>query len=454
MSHGAGASLRHTEEASMTMGQAVLLLRWVLIIATSYLVVFSHPLGQGAERAALFVAAYFASNVLLTELLPRFRSHYVFDVFVVLLDTVMVSIGLSMIGTGQSEFYVVFFLVLFLSALTERLGLVVTAAALMSLAHLYTESQLIGVNRLMDPAYLLRVPFLFVVALFFGSLVQDARGRERLARATREHAHRMETLSGISHDLKNPLGVIQSLATLLLEGDAGLLNDKQMDLVRRIHASTRHVITFALNIIDAARIDAGRLVLHRTPVNVRDLVEDSLLLARSACDLKGLALDWSVELDLPPAQIDLGQMERVISNLVGNAIKFTPTGGRVHLSVHRSGDQLLMAVQDTGVGISAKDLPTIFEQYRRRNNHSDGSGLGLFIVKAIVEAHGGSVTIDSAVRTGTTVMVHLPFAPPEPAPEPEAAPHASSPHWWRPFRVGAKAATGSVSVAPRTASHT
>jgi signal transduction histidine kinase len=438
----------------MSMAQAVLLLRWVLIIATSYLVVFSRPAGQGPTHAALFVAAYFASNVVLTELLPRFRSHYVFDVSVVLLDTVMVSIGLSMIGTGQSEFYVVFFLVLFLSALTERLGLVVTAAALMSVAHLYTESQLIGMNRLMDPAYLLRVPFLFVVALFFGNLVQDARGRERRDRAAREHARRMETLSGISHDLKNPLGVIQSLATLLLEGDAGLLNDKQTDLVRRIHASTRHVITFALNIIDAARIDAGRLVLHRTPVNARDLVEDALLLARSACDLKGLTLEWSVESDMPPAQIDLGQMERVISNLVGNAIKFTPTGGKVSLSVRRSADQIVMAVQDTGVGISAKDLPTIFEQYRRRNNHSDGSGLGLFIVKAIVEAHGGSVVIDSHTGQGTTVTVRLPFAPAESALTVETSrQQPSTTQWWRPLRNGSKAAPSPVSVPVRTPSH-
>ena len=437
----AGTQTERTTDTSISMAQAVLLLRWVLIIATSYLVVFSRPLGQGSTPAALFVVAYFASNVFLTELLPRFRSHYVFDVCVVLLDTLMVSVGLTLIGSGQSQFYVVFFLVLFLSALTERLGLVVTAAAMMSIAHLYTESQMVGVNRLMDPAYLLRVPFLFVVALFFGNLVQDARGRERQARAAREHAHRMETLSGVSHDLKNPLGVIQSLATLLLEGDAGQLNDKQMDLVRRIHASTRHVITFALNIIDAARIDAGRLVLHRSLVNVSDLVEDALLLARSACDLKGLTLQSWVEQDMPLANIDLGQMERVISNVVGNAIKFTPAGGQVALSVRRSAEQIILSVQDTGPGIAAKDLPTIFEQYLRPNNRSDGSGLGLFIVKAIVEAHGGSVTINSTVGLGTTITVQLPFAPSEPVPGLATSLQPSAKRWWRPFRGAAAAAS-------------
>lgn len=435
----------------MGMAQAVVLLRWVLIIATSYLVVFSRPLGQGPTGPALFVAAYFASNVILTELLPRFRSHYAFDVCVVLLDTAMVSIGLTLIGSGQTEFYVVFFLVLFLSALTERLGLVVTAAALMSVAHLYTESRIVGVDRLMDPGYLLRVPFLFVVALFFGNLVQDARTRERQARAARERAQQMETLSGISHDLKNPLGVIQSLAGLLLEGDAGHMNDKQTDLVRRIHASTRHVITFALNIIDAARIDAGRLVLQRAPVDLGDLIEDALLLARSACDLKGLTLQSEIEPGMPMAHFDLGQMERVISNVVGNAIKFTPTGGRVTLSVRRAGDQCVLSVEDTGPGIAAKELPTIFEQYRRSNNHADGSGLGLFIVKAIVEAHGGSVAIDSTVGRGTVVTVQLPFLPSGQRTAP-ADPRSPARRRWWPSRDGIDTASAPVSVAMRTPS--
>jgi signal transduction histidine kinase len=453
MSWGAGRPAGRIEEESLSVVQAVVLLRWLLITATAYLIVFSRPLGQGPVGAALFVAAYFASNVLLTELLPRFHSHYAFDVCVVLLDTVMVCIGLTLIGAGRSEFYVVFFLVLFLTALTERLGLVVTAAALMSLAHLYTESQRVGIDRLMDPAYLLRVPFLFVVALFFGNLVQDARRRERSARVARERARRMDTLSGISHDLKNPLGVIQSLATLLLEGDAGELTGKQADLVRRIHASTRHVITFALNIIDAARIDTGRLVLHRTPVNVGDLIEDALLLARSACEIKGLTLKPWVEPGLPVAHIDIGQMERVISNIVGNAIKFTPTGGQVALSVRRAGEQMVLAVQDTGPGISAKEVPKIFEQYRLRGNRADGSGLGLFIVKAIVEAHGGVVAIDSVVGCGTTVTVQLPFLPPPVAPQAAAPARSSRRRWW-PFRNSADAASVPVPAITRPPSPT
>ncbi len=399
----------------LSPAQSVLLLRWVLIVATSYLVIFSRPLDQNPASAALFVALYFTSNVVLTEILPRFRSESAFNVSVVLLDVVMVSTGLALTRGASSDFFVVYFLVLFLSALTERLGLVVGAALLLGAAHLFNESRLVSGVQLMQPAYILRVPFLFVVAMFFGHLVADVRRRQHEADETRARARRMEFLSGVSHDLKNPLGVIQSLATLLLDGDDGTLNEQQTDLVRRIHASTRHVITLALNLIDAARIDAGKLVLQPTAVQAADLVEDALVLARSAAELKGVTLQSSVDSDVSTTYLDAVQMERVISNLVGNAIKFTPPGGMVQVAVHREPRHVVISVQDDGPGIPANALSMVFEKYRRqaRGGATDGSGLGLFIVKAIVEAHGGTVQISSSVGVGTTVTVRLPTVEPD-----------------------------------------
>jgi signal transduction histidine kinase len=409
----AGTSPRADSTPNTT--QAVLLLRWVLIIATSYLVVFSRSLDQNPASAALYVAAYFGSNILLTELLPYFPSQSAFDISVVLFDTLMVSLGLALTGAPTSEIFVVYFLVIFVSALTERLLLVVGAAVLISIVHLYTESRLVGFGHLVSPAYILRVPFLFVVAMFFGYLVKDVRDREREAEEARAHGRRMETLSGISHDLKNPLGVVQSMATLLLDGGVGELNEEQIDIIRLIHASTRHVGNFALNLIDAERINAGHLVLHRDPVNVADVVEDSLLYARTASDLKGVTLRCRIASDLPVAHLDGVQMERVIANVVGNAIKFTPAGGTVTLFLSRAGEDIVLAVADDGPGMASHELPDAFEKYRTLSprSRSNGSGLGLFIVKGIVEAHGGTVEILSAVAEGTTVTMRLPMRPPD-----------------------------------------
>jgi signal transduction histidine kinase len=421
------------EESTSNAAHAVLLLRWVLIIASSYLVVFSRAPDQNRTSAAFYVAAYFASNLLLTELLPYFRSQTALDTGVVLFDTLMVSVGLVLTNAATNEIYVVYFLVIFISALTERLLLVVGAALLIGIGHLYTESRFVGVAQVVSPAYILRVPFLFVVAMFFGHLVKDMRDREREAEDARAHARRMEILSGISHDLKNPLGVAQTLTMLLLEGDAGQLNDKQTDLVRRIHTSMRRVGNFALNLIDAERIDAGHLVLHREPVQVADLVADSLLHMRIASDLKGIALRCTIASDLPVVHLDAVQMERVIANVVGNAIKFTPARGTITLSVSRAGDDVVLSVADDGPGMAPHEVPGAFEKYRTLSprSRSDGSGLGLFIVKGIVEAHGGTVGILSTVGQGTLVTMRLPTEPSDATPA--SSTHAPLPRrrWWR-----------------------
>ena len=386
----------------------LLMLRWVLIIATSYLVIFNHAAERSPTAVGLFVAAFFASNILLTELVPYIRSPLVLGAGVVLFDSGMVVTGFLLSGARSSEFFVMYFLVLFLTALTERIGLVVGAALLVSVAHLYSESLLVGAQTVLQPEYLLRVPFLFVVAMFFGHLVQEARQRERRVRAARARERRMEVLSEISHDLKNPLGVVQSLASLLLEDEAGPLSPPQRDLVRRIHASTQHVITLALNVIDAARIEAGRLVLHRAYVGIRDLVEDVLLLAGSAAELKGVALRCVVQDGLPLAAVDAVQLQRVVANVVGNAIKFTPAGGRVDVAVRRCGDDIDLTVEDTGPGIPPEEMPRLFERYRRRAGRVEGSGLGLFIARAIVEAHGGTLRVASTLGQGTTVRIAVP----------------------------------------------
>jgi signal transduction histidine kinase len=226
----------------------------------------------------------------------------------------------------------------------------------------------------------------------------------------------MELLSAVSHDLKNPLGVIESLASLMLEGDAGTLNEQQTDLTERIHASSRQVITLSLNLIDAERIEAGRLVLDRKRADIAKVADNALVHARSASHLKGIALHCEIEPELPRLNVDVAQTERVISNLLGNAIKFTPAGGRVKLGIRRRGDAVVVAVSDTGPGIEADELPLLFDKYHREphTKRIEGSGLGLFIVKAVVEAHGGKVDIASAVGKGTTVTVSIPIAGIEP----------------------------------------
>lgn len=410
--------------------RVILLCRWVLIIATSYLVIFNQPRPYDPTPVGLFIIAYFASNVLLSELLPRLRSSERLDVVLVLFDTAMVSIGVALSKAASTDFYVLYFGVIFLSALTEQLGLVLGAVLLITAAHMYTESRFLDGAALWTPASMLRIPFLFVVAMFFGHLVREARARTRVAEEVRARARRMEFLSGVSHDIRSPLNNIQLLCTLLLDSTAGPLSDRQMDLVRRVHASTRHVITFALNLIDAARIEAGKVELLRTPTDVGELIENALSLACTAAEIKHVTLETRIAPDLPTADLDRLQMERVISNLIGNAIKFSNAGDTVTVSAQRAGDRVVVEVRDTGCGIPAAELANAFEKYRRgtATQSVEGSGLGLFIVQAIVEAHHGSITLHSSVGAGTTVTVTLPLA--SPATVAAVVGPAARPAWW------------------------
>jgi len=382
--------------------QTILLLRWVLIIATAYLMLFSRPLPTTPPSVALFVAAYFASNLVLTWLLPRLdRRWRTVDAGLVLFDTAAICLGLALTANVSNDFFLLYFLVLFLGALTERLALVVAAAVVASVVHLVTVSAFVDAADLMGEGYLMRIPFLFVVALFFGHLVEDeAKSRERL---------RVEFVSTVSHDLKNPLAVIQSIAELLLDGNAGELNADQAQFVRRIYASARHVIALSHNLLSAARIEAGHLTLLRSPESLVNVVETAITFARSASDLKGVTLTLVCERDPPPVHLDTVQMERAISNILDNAIRYTPPGGQVVAAIQHSSRQLVLTIHDDGPGIASEDLPAVFEKYHRRAQRSrEGTGFGLFIVKAIVEGHGGQVAADSTPGHGTTITIRLP----------------------------------------------
>lgn len=396
-------------------GQAVLLLRWVLIIATSYVVLFTQPSSEVGVAAALFVALYLASNVALGSALPYVQKHRFFDIGIVLLDTIAVTIGLALTHGASSDFFLLYFVVMFLGALTERLGVVVGAAVLISVVHMYTVGHFVGYDHLIEDGYVLRIPFLLVVALFFGHLVENAQSAEKEAAEAREHERlKTEFLSTVTHDLKNPLGLIEAMAASLLEGERGILAPTQTDLVRRIHANAHRVIALSLNLLDAARVEAGSLTLQRTPASLVDVVDDAISLSRSAAESKNVTLALDADPALPMVEIDFVQMGRVLSNLLDNAIKYTPPGTRVLVSIRRHGERILLAVEDDGHGIAAADLPKIFEKYRRNagSDRIQGSGLGLYIVKHLVEAHGGTVGIESRVGRGTRLTVELPVVKP------------------------------------------
>lgn len=425
----ARSAVTSREEESI---RTLILVRWVLIIAIAYLVVFSRPLETLPMSAALFVALYLGSNVVLAEITRGRKSPGAnakpgwIEWAVVSLDVVAVSVALYLAGgESRSELFVLYFVVLFISALADGVALAVGAALFIGAAHLYTASTFVGAAELIREGYVVRIPFLFAVALFFGNLVQNARTRQRNEQSRALRAQRMEMLSTVSHDLRNPLGVIESLAVMLLDGDAGQLNADQQGLMRRIRVSIRQVMHLSNNLIDAERIELNNFPIRRESCNLGAALEESLLIARTAAEIKGVELTAEIP-EVPRVRVDAVQIERAVSNLLGNAIKFTPRGGNVHLAIRRDAEVLRIEVDDTGPGFTEQLLADLGRKHLLAVEvKGAGSGLGLFIATAVVKAHGGWLSAENRGRgAGARVVLNLPLrAVEEFAPAPGDSPH-------------------------------
>jgi signal transduction histidine kinase len=239
-------------------------------------------------------------------------------------------------------------------------------------------------------------------------LVRTARRSERLAR------QQMEFVAAVSHELRTPVSVIGSAAENLADG---LVQDPKRvkQYGARIQTESRRLGETVERVLLYAGIEAGKAVGHRSPVAVASLVNDALAASQGAIADAGITVDVEMPDGLPPVMADAGALRSSVANLIVNAIKYGG-GGVVRVTASagagRKGDEVRIAVSDTGLGISAADLPHIFEPFYRgadaQARQIQGNGLGLSIVKGIVEAHGGRVTVQSTHGAGSTFVVHLP----------------------------------------------
>ncbi|MDB4952406.1 MAG: Signal transduction histidine kinase [Gemmatimonadetes bacterium] len=257
-----------------------------------------------------------------------------------------------------------------------------------------------------------------------------ARSFEGMTRQLKELDRlKSEFVSVASHEIKTPLSIIRGYVSLLIEGIYGALSEQQTKTLQSVSDQTDRLTRLVHRLLDVSRFEAGggRLELREVEVVpfVEELTEGFKVLAMQ----KGIDFQVHLAADLPGALLaDPERLNEVLGNLLSNAFKFTPQGGRIVLSAARQGDGLAVEVQDTGVGIPADKLPKIFQKFFQVENdaqpRSVGSGLGLAIAREIVEAHGGTISAESEERKGTRFRVALPARPPHGMAhyEPESAP--------------------------------
>jgi signal transduction histidine kinase len=214
-----------------------------------------------------------------------------------------------------------------------------------------------------------------------------------------------------SHELRTPLTSIMGYLEVVLDGSAGELAPKQRRFLEVVERNASRLLRLVGDLLVVARADAGRLGLEMSALDLGELAAECAQSARPAAGEQGIAL----ELDVEPAELsgDRSRLAEVIDNLVSNALKFTPPGGRVRVSAHVEDGRAVLEVADSGMGIAAADREHLFERFYRGEAALQaaipGTGLGLAISKMIVEAHGGTIGVSSEEGPGATFRVELPL---------------------------------------------
>jgi signal transduction histidine kinase len=226
-----------------------------------------------------------------------------------------------------------------------------------------------------------------------------------------------EFLATMSHELRTPLNSILGFSDVL--SNAENFTEKQKKYMSNIRNSGQNLLTLINDILDLAKIEAGRMELHIVDFSMEDLIERLTTSMRPLAEKKNIDLQWSVAPDVPIIVQDLGKLQQVLFNLLSNAVKFTPEGGRVWVEVRTVDDNLLdLIVADTGIGIPLEDQAVIFEKFRQgraqQPGHDtltrefEGTGLGLSIVKELCKLLGGEILLESEFGKGSTFTVRLP----------------------------------------------
>ncbi|HVG28971.1 MAG TPA: ATP-binding protein [Pyrinomonadaceae bacterium] len=223
-----------------------------------------------------------------------------------------------------------------------------------------------------------------------------------------------EFLAVTTHDLRSPLAVISGVISFFSSGRLGELTPEQQNMVSMMERNTHNLIELVNDLLDSAKLESGTLQLDLAPTELPALVGEICEAMGTVAGERGVTVDCHFPEDMPEVTADRAKLRRVLVNLVSNAVKFTPKGGRVDISGERQGALVRVQVSDTGVGVAAEDLPHLFDKYEQGSSRAPrrekGTGLGLYITRQLVELHGGEIKAESEVGKGSTFSFTIPIA--------------------------------------------
>ncbi|MBK7236459.1 MAG: HAMP domain-containing histidine kinase [Sterolibacteriaceae bacterium] len=237
---------------------------------------------------------------------------------------------------------------------------------------------------------------------------------------------RGELLANVSHDLRTPLASIQGYIETLLLKHGTLSQEEERSYLEVAARNSARLTRLVTDLFQLTKLESHELKPTPEAFALGELAQDVLQKFELSAKRRGLRLESRIAPDLPQVDADIGMIERVLENLIENAMRYTPAGGTVRLHVRHDEQHMRVDIEDTGEGISSQDLPNVFERYYRADRSEEGNighaGLGLAISRRMVELHGGRMTVESTVDVGTRFSFDLPIARPDPVSSPHRAP--------------------------------
>ncbi len=256
---------------------------------------------------------------------------------------------------------------------------------------------------------------LMALADYAAIAIENARLYEKVRQANQAKS---EFVSLVAHELRTPMTSIRGYADMLLRGMVDSLTKQQAEFVHKIRSNVVRMQVLVSDLQDISRIETGHLRLDMRTVSLDQAVQDALETTQEQIKARHQKLTVSLPEDLPPVRADAARLTQVLINLLSNAYKYTPEGGRIRLRAWREGSFVHCAVSDTGIGISPEDQARLFTKFFRSENptarEKPGTGLGLCIVKNLVELQGGQISVQSELGRGTTFAFTIPLAQPTP----------------------------------------
>ncbi len=417
---------------SPIMDRSFILLRFTLIIATSYLLIAEFGSRSVPAPLMVLLVVVILSNVCALGLPVRvLHSPWLIAVTVVV-DTAWITIALLATGRFTSEFFYLYFFVLFLAGVGENIRLIALGVAVVCFAYVVLVARTGGVDEVVTTQTLIRLPFLFSVAIFYGYLVDRLRrerhrvskeqaiieslerNRRALAAANEELRRQSDIkskfVSTVSHELKSPLTAIKNATSLIDPVAEPEANARFLQMIRRNADRLQLIVS---DLLDMAKAESGSLTISPGPVRLQSFLAEIVdpfgpQAAASGVELSVDGVDGELE-----AFADAARIEQVVVNLVSNAIKATPEGGAVTVSAEAAGDHgVTVAVSDTGVGLETTDQVKIFEPFYQAGGTADdkpkGTGLGLTICRDLIRGHGSELEVESEPGAGSRFFFALP----------------------------------------------